>query len=69
MKNTKWRGCFKTDNEPECVFASFNKYGTHCCTIDKIIQIRWYGCKPQEIIDKQSKKLEEEENHVCRNDI
>ena len=59
MKNTKYRNCFKTNTESECVFASFTKGGVHCCTIDKIIQTRWYGCEPQEIIDKKSKELEE----------
>jgi hypothetical protein len=61
MKNTKYRNCFKTNTESECVFASFTKSGgVHCCTIDRIIQTRWYGCIPQEIIDKKSKELEEE---------
>jgi hypothetical protein len=60
MKNTEYRNCFKTDTEGECVFASFNESGVHCCTIDRIVQTRWYGCKPQEIIDKKSETLAEE---------
>ena len=59
MENTKYRDCFKNDTESECVFAGFNRYGTHCCTVDGVIHTRWYGCKPQEIIDKKSKELEE----------
>jgi hypothetical protein len=60
MKNTEYRDCFKTDTETECVFASFNEYGNHCCTIDKVVCVRWFGCRPQEIINKVSKKLEDE---------
>lgn len=62
IKNTEWRGCFKTDTEASCVFASFNEYGTHCCTIDGIVQTRWYGCIPQDVINKESIKLENELN-------
>jgi len=58
MQNNEYRNCFKTDSEPECPFADFNQYGTHCCTIDEIIQTRWYGCVPQEIIDKISKEYD-----------
>lgn len=57
LPNTEWRGCFKTDTEPECVFADFDKNDTHCCTIDRIIQTRWYGCRPQEVINKVSELL------------
>ena len=66
MKNTKYRDCFKSDTESACVFAGINKYGNGYCTIDNITNIRWYGCKPQEIINKRSKIFEkefEEENH------
>jgi hypothetical protein len=59
-KNTEYRNCFKTDTEPECPFADFNEYGTNCCTIDNIVQTRWYGCVPQEVIDKESEKYENE---------
>jgi hypothetical protein len=59
MKNAEYRHCFKTEKEIDCIFASFNENGIHCCTIDKVIQTRWYGCCPQEVIDKESKKLEE----------
>lgn len=58
MENSEYRGCFKTDEEIECVFASFNEYGTHCCTVDRIVQTRWYGCIPQDVINKKSKELE-----------
>lgn len=60
MKNTEYRGCFKNDTEIECVFASFNEYGIHCCTIDRIVQTRWFGCTPQKIINKISTELEYE---------
>ena len=60
MDNSEYRNCFKTDTEPECVFAWFTEGGVHCCTIDRIVHTRWYGCTPQEIIDKKSKILEEE---------
>ena len=56
--NTECRNCFKSDTETDCVFASFNENSVHCCTIDRIVQTRWYGCKPQEIINKKSKELE-----------
>jgi len=60
--NSDYRECFNSDTEPICIFASFNEYGNHCCTIDRIVQTRWYGCRPQEIIDRKSKELEEELN-------
>jgi len=56
MKNDEYRNCFKTDDIEECVFAAKNEYGTHCCTIDHIVQTRWYGCVPQEVIDKIDEK-------------
>ena len=63
MNNNEWRNCFKDDTITECQFADFNKHGTHCCTIDEIVQTRWYGCKPQDIINKKSKEYEEEEKN------
>ena len=56
IENSEYRNCFKTDTEPECKFAGFNPHGVHCCTIDCTVHTRWYGCTPQEIIDKISKK-------------
>jgi hypothetical protein len=56
MKNTEYRDCWRTDDTSECVFACKNEYGVHCCSIDGIVQTRWYGCTPQEVIDKSDEK-------------
>ena len=56
MENTEYRNCFVTDDIAECVFASKNENGTHCCTVDGVIHTRWYGCHPQEEIDKLDKE-------------
>ncbi len=60
MKNTEYRDCFKNDTESNCVFVGINKHGNSYCTIDNITNIRHYGCKPQEIINKRSKIIKEE---------
>jgi hypothetical protein len=55
MKNklplNSYRECIK-DNNAYCPYAGKNEYGIWCCTIDKIVQIDWYGCTPIEIINK-----------------
>ena len=56
MKNTDYRNCFLSDSEPNCKFADFNKGGNHCCTVDGIVSIRYYGCRPQEAINKLDEK-------------
>lgn len=60
MKNTEYRNCFERGEE-FCVFANFNGHKVECCTIDRITHIEWFGCVPQEAIDKLSEKLEKEE--------
>lgn len=60
MKNTVYRDCFKSDVEAGCIFAGFNASGNHCCTIDRIVQTRWFGCTPQNIINKISKIIEDQ---------
>ena len=51
---TKWRACLDDKRGwGNCPFMAFNEYGTACCTIDKIVQVEFYGCIPQEILDKK----------------
>lgn len=61
MKNTDYRHCIKGFSQTiDYPFVSKNEYGIDCCTIDKIVQVTYYGCTPQEIINKQSDKYEKE---------
>ena len=53
--DTEYRNCFD-ENEGDCPYMVINKYGTECCSIDHIVQVKWYGCTPQEIIDKVANK-------------
>lgn len=59
MKNNIFRNCFDKA-KGNCVFASKNEYGTPCCTIDRIVQIEFYGCVPQKIINKKNEQYESE---------
>ena len=54
-KNTIYRNCLD-DIDGNCPYMYLNKYGIACCRIDKIIQVEFYGCVPQEIIDKTKAK-------------
>jgi len=60
MKNlkklTKYRNCIDGE-KGNCPFMKYNEYGTATCSIDNIMQVEWYGCIPQEILDKISEKL------------
>ena len=58
MKNTTYRKCFDT-LLGNCPFACYNKYGVKCCSIDGIVQIKFYGCTPQNIINKISDNFDE----------
>lgn len=50
--NTKYRHCVD-EEKGDCPFMRKNEYNVPCCSIDGIIQVRWYGCIPQDILDKQ----------------
>ncbi len=65
MTNNDYRRCFNSETEPECVFAGFIEKGVHCCTVDGIVQTRWYGCRPQEAIDKLDEKWGDGYNGVA----
>ena len=52
-KNDVYRSCF-SDTEGDCLHASKNDYGVSFCSIDLIVQIDFYGCTPQDIINKRS---------------
>ena len=53
-KNTEYRHC--VDGEiGNCPYMYINEYGTACCSIDKICQVEWYGCRPIDVINKRNK--------------
>jgi len=57
MENTEYRSCKSNyQNNEDCVFVSKNEYGVDCCTLDRIVQVTYYGCVPQKVIDKLDKK-------------
>lgn len=60
LPNDQFRDCF-SDHVADCPFAGHNEYGTPCCTIDCIVQTRYYGCVPQEVINKISRQWDEED--------
>ena len=45
--DTEYRNCFDVD-KGRCVYAKFNSFGNPYCSIDKIIQIEFYGCIPKD---------------------
>jgi len=47
----EWRGCIG-DPAGNCPYVCFNENGVPKCSIDNIVQVRWYGCRPSEIIAK-----------------
>ena len=50
MENTEFRSCKQDGND--CVFCGKTEYGGDCCTLDRIAQVTYYGCVPQEVIDR-----------------
>ena len=46
-----YRHCVE-NNKANCPYVGKNEYGIWCCTIDKIVQVDYYGCIPIKIINK-----------------
>lgn len=51
LKINEWRGCVEKE-KANCPYVGKNEYDVWCCTIDHIVQVEWYGCRPSEIIAK-----------------
>ncbi len=54
-KNTIYRNCVD-EKDGDCPYMYMNEFGTECCSIDKIIQVKFYGCIPQHVLDKVEEK-------------
>ena len=50
-ENTIYRNCLD-ENEGNCSYVCLNEYKSARCSIDNITQVEWYGCVPQEILDR-----------------
>ena len=53
----EWRGCVD-EQKGNCPFMYLNQYDVECCNIDKIVQVRWYGCVPSVELAKRADKEE-----------
>lgn len=53
MKDTDFRTC----KNPDCIYVRQNEYGIDYCSLDNIIQVPYYACIPQEIINKKKKDV------------
>ena len=47
-----WHNCVDKV-KGDCPFMKRNQYKVATCSIDGIVQVEFYGCVPQEIIDKK----------------
>lgn len=52
--NTTYRNCVD-DVQGNCPFMRLNKFATECCSIDSIVQVKYFGCIPQQVLDKKEK--------------
>ena len=50
-ENTIYRNCLDKE-KGDCPYMVRNKYGLECCSIDHIVQVEFYGCVPQLVLDK-----------------
>lgn len=50
MKDTSYRSCVATKGN--CPYVGKNEYGTYICTIDNIVQVKFFGCIPSKILAK-----------------
>lgn len=56
MNNNKYRHYCDKNKDKNCKYMKLNKYGVSCCSLDNIVQIEYFGCIPQIVINK--KKVE-----------
>lgn len=53
--NTEYRNCVDA-TKGDCMYMHRNEYGVACCSIDHIVQVEFYGCRPIEVIRKKQKE-------------
>jgi len=51
-KITIYRNCISV-KDGNCPYMLLNKYSTECCVIDKIVQVKYFGCTPYELIKRR----------------
>ena len=59
--DTVYRGCIDELNG-NCPYMVFNKYFIPACSVDDIVPVRWYSCRPSDILamcDIRSNQLPE----------
>jgi len=57
--NTEHRNCVD-EIKGDCPFMKRNEFKVATCTIDNIVQVEYYGCIPQNVLDKDKPKLTDE---------
>jgi len=59
MDDNKYRYCV-SNHKGNCQYMILNKYNVPCCSLDGIVQVKYFGCVPIEIKNKlkRSKKYE-----------
>ena len=58
LTDNDYRNC--TDPPPgegNCKYVAINEYGVEYCTIDRIIQVKFYGCVPAKIKKGEEKNV------------
>lgn len=50
MNNDDYRFC------EDCPYMYLNEYSIECCSLDKIVGVKYFGCVPQIVIDKIREK-------------
>ena len=48
--DTIYRWCIH-EIEGNCPYMVFNKYFIPSCSVDNIVQVRWYSCTPSDVLD------------------
>ena len=49
--NTIFRHCID-ESKGDCPYMIKNQYNVETCSIDGIVQVKFYGCRPQAILNR-----------------
>lgn len=55
--NTIYRNCVDKI-KGNCPYMYLNEFNVECCSIDRIVQVKYFGCTPQHVLAKYNQSLE-----------
>jgi len=51
MDDNKYRNCI-SNHKDNCQYMVLNKYNVPCCSLDNLVQVKYFGCRPSEVKNK-----------------